>query len=46
MNPTFIIIHTAKEVEYNVTGFRAKNKDETSSMLLDVMSLSTDKLVS
>lgn len=26
--PTFIIVHTAKDVEYNVIGFRMKNKDE------------------
>ena len=34
MSDTFIIIHTAKDVEYSVTGFRMKNKDELSSSLL------------
>ena len=29
-NPTFILKHTAKDVEYNITDFRDKNKDELS----------------
>ncbi len=33
-NPTFIINHTAKEVEYTVTNFRDKNKDELSNIIL------------
>ena len=43
--PTFTIIHTAKDVEYNVTGFRAKNKDETSVIILDAMGASSNFLV-
>ena len=31
-NPSFIIKHTAKDVEYCIVGFRDKNKDELSSM--------------
>lgn len=34
---TFIIIHTAKNVEYTITGFRAKNKDEMSKLMLDTV---------
>ena len=44
-NPTFTIIHTAKEVEYNVKGFRVKNRDETSIILLDLMASSKDPVV-
>lgn len=33
----FIIVHTAKDVEYSVTGFRIKNKDELSSDLEKVL---------
>jgi myosin heavy subunit len=44
-NPTFTLIHTAKDVEYNVNGFRAKNRDETSVILLDAMSVSHSELV-
>jgi myosin heavy subunit len=32
-NAIFIIIHTAKDVEYNITGFREKNLDELSNLL-------------
>ena len=28
--PTFIVVHTAKEVEYSIQGFREKNMDEIS----------------
>jgi myosin heavy subunit len=45
-NPTFIIVHTAKDVEYTITGFRTKNKDETSQLLLDVLETAGGRLVS
>ena len=32
---TFIVKHSAKDVEYNVIGFRAKNKDELSKFIED-----------
>ena len=35
---TFIIIHTAKNVEYSINGFRDKNKDELSKMIYDAIS--------
>ena len=31
-NPTFIVVHTAKDVEYTIFGFRDKNKDEMSQL--------------
>ena len=34
---TFIIIHTAKDVEYNIKGFREKNKDELGKTLQTVL---------
>jgi len=34
---TFIVKHTAKEVEYNINGFRAKNKDEISKTIEDAI---------
>lgn len=34
---TFIIIHTAKDVEYNIKGFREKNRDELGKTLQTVM---------
>ena len=42
----FIIIHTAKDVEYNVTGFRIKNKDELSFELEKVLRSSTSPTIS
>lgn len=36
-NNTFFIIHTAKNVEYNINGFRAKNKDEMSKIMNDTL---------
>lgn len=36
--PTFILVHTAKDVEYNITGFREKNKDELSLLTHKVSS--------
>jgi myosin-5 len=32
-NPTFLVVHTAKEVEYTINGFREKNKDEISVLM-------------
>lgn len=43
---TFIIIHTAKDVEYNIQGFRVKNKDELSNSLSNLMKTSSFKQVS
>lgn len=40
---TFIIIHTAKDVEYNIRGFREKNKDELGKTLQSVMENSKNK---
>lgn len=40
-NPTFIVVHTAKDVEYNTTGFRVKNKDEIPNLLIDTVLKST-----
>lgn len=42
----FIIIHTAKDVEYNIISFRMKNKDELSNELEEIMALSTFKTIS
>ena len=43
---TFIIVHTAKDVEYNIQGFRVKNKDELSNTLSTLMKGSSFKQVS
>ena len=42
----FIIVHTAKDVEYNVTGFRIKNKDELASELEKALTSSTSPTIS
>ena len=42
----FLIIHTAKDVEYCVTNFRMKNKDELSNELEEMMGLSSFKTIS
>ena len=34
---TFIIVHTAKNVEYTINGFRTKNKDEMSKLMLETL---------
>ena len=34
---TFVIIHTAKNVEYHINGFRTKNKDEMSKLMLETL---------
>jgi len=44
-DPTFIIVHTAKDVEYTTNGFRDKNKDETSLLLLESVATSKNELV-
>lgn len=36
-NNSFIIVHTAKNVEYHITGFRIKNKDEMSKLMLTTL---------
>jgi len=33
---TFSIVHTAKEVEYTILGFREKNLDELSNLVTSV----------
>ena len=42
----FIIIHSAKDVEYCVTNFRIKNKDELSNELEEIMGFSSFKTIS
>ncbi len=42
-NNTFIIIHTAKNVEYHINGFRVKNKDEMSKFMNDTLNTSNFK---
>ena len=42
----FLIIHTAKDVEYCITNFRIKNKDELSNELEEMMGLSSFKTIS
>lgn len=37
---TFTIIHTAKEVEYNILGFRYKNLDEVNATALHTLAKS------
>lgn len=39
---TFIIVHTAKEVEYEIKGFIEKNKDEVNSSLIQSLSSSSN----
>jgi len=34
---SFIIQHTAKDVEYTITGFRVKNKDELSTAIQEIV---------
>ena len=43
--PTFVIVHTAKDVEYNVNGFLTKNKDEMNPVVVKYLSESTNSLV-
>lgn len=42
---SFVIVHTAKEVEYNIKGFREKNKDELGKTLQSVMENSQNPLI-
>lgn len=42
----FIIVHTAKDVEYNVVGFRAKNKDELPLELETILKSSESSSIS
>jgi len=37
---TFTIIHTAKNVEYTINGFRTKNKDEMSKLMIETVHFS------
>lgn len=34
---TFIVLHTAKNVEYNINGFRSKNKDELTKIVTEAI---------
>lgn len=43
--PSFIVVHTAKEVEYTVNGFREKNKDELSNLILEIVGKSKNELI-
>ena len=43
--PAFIVIHTAKDVEYLVTGFRDKNKDEVPPLMLKITHQSGVELI-
>ncbi len=42
---TFTIIHTAKDVEYNIKGFSDKNKDEVSETIIKVLENSKNNFV-
>ncbi|KAM3127892.1 hypothetical protein pb186bvf_020010 [Paramecium bursaria] len=44
--PSFIVVHTAKEVEYSIQGFREKNMDEISILTQKNSSNSGNQLVS
>lgn len=45
-DPTFTIVHTAKDVEYTVTGFRTKNKDELNPVALTTLKHTNHPLLS
>jgi myosin-5 len=32
--PIFVVLHTAKDVEYTITSFREKNKDEVPANMI------------
>lgn len=42
---SFTIVHTAKDVDYCVTGFRIKNKDELSNELEQMMNDSKTRTI-
>lgn len=42
----FIIVHTAKDVEYNILGFREKNKDELPKNIPEVFESSKNNYIS
>ena len=42
---SFTIVHTAKDVDYCITGFRMKNKDELSNDLEQVMNNSKTRTI-
>ena len=43
--PSFIVLHTAKDVEYSIEGFRDKNKDEVPPLMLKINAGSQNCLV-
>ncbi|CAD8157004.1 unnamed protein product [Paramecium pentaurelia] len=44
-DPSFILVHTAKDVCYTVTGFREKNKDEMSVQTISMISQTKNPLL-
>lgn len=44
-NPTFTIVHTAKDVEYTATAFREKNNDEVSILVLKTSTASSNHII-
>lgn len=43
---SFIIKHTPRTVQYDITGFRAKNKDEVGKSFIALLSKSTNLTIS
>lgn len=43
--PTFIVVHTAKDVEYSIEGFRIKNKDEIQSLVVETIRKSQSQMM-
>lgn len=41
-----IIKHTPKDISYNIIGFREKNKDEISKIILKTLNESKDTVIS
>lgn len=43
--PSFILVHTAKDVDYSIMGFRERNKDELSTLTNKIANASKNELV-
>ena len=41
----FTVIHTARDVDYTIDGFREKNKDELGEAVTDMMKSSKNQLI-
>ncbi len=41
----FTVIHTARDVDYTIEGFREKNKDELGEAVTDMMKTSKNDLI-